>query len=141
MDSVDVRQFIEGFKGLPTLPAVAIKLIDLTGRDDATLADIAELIKSDQSLSAKVLQIANSTHFGAPRRINTIDQATSRLGLDWVRSLALGLSVFERFEPHSSDGFSLVEFWRHSLTCGIASELLARRLASISTVLERTNIF
>ncbi len=128
MDSVDVKQFIERLKGLPTLPAIAIKLIDLSGGDDASLADIAELIKSDQSLSAKVLRIANSTHLGAPGRINTIDQATSWLGLDLVRSLALGLVVFERFESQPSNGFSPFEFWRHSLTCAITSELLARRL-------------
>ena len=128
MDSLEVRRFIEQLKGLPTLPAVAIKLIDLTSSDDACFADIAELIKSDQSLSAKVLRIANSAYFGAPSKVNTIDRATSWLGLDLVRSLALGLLVFERFEPQPSNGFSLVEFWHHSLACGITSELLARRL-------------
>ena len=65
---------------------------------------------------------------GRPVPSITVDGATSWLGLDLVRSLALGLLVFERFEFQPSNGFSLVEYWRHSLACGITSELLARRL-------------
>jgi signal transduction histidine kinase/HD-like signal output (HDOD) protein len=127
MRSVELKDFVGQLKELPTLPPIAIRLIDLAGNREAGIREVAQLIETDQAFSAKLLRIANSAYFGFSRRINTVERATTLLGLDLVRSLALSIVVFDYFKVERKRGFNLVEFWRHSAACAIASELLARR--------------
>jgi signal transduction histidine kinase/HD-like signal output (HDOD) protein len=127
MRSGELKDFVWQLKELPTLPPIAIRLIDLAGNKDAGVREVARLIEADQAFSAKLLRIANSAYFGFSRRINTVERATALLGLDLVRSLALSIIVFEYFKIEGKRRFNLVDFWRHSAACAIASELLARR--------------
>jgi HD-like signal output (HDOD) protein len=46
---------------LPSVPAVAIKLLDLAQDMDSSTRDIVETIKSDPALAAKILRSANSS--------------------------------------------------------------------------------
>jgi signal transduction histidine kinase/HD-like signal output (HDOD) protein len=127
MRSGELKDFVGQLKELPTLPPVAIRLIDIAGNKDADIREVAQWIEADQAFSAKLLRIANSAYFGFSRRISTVERATALLGLDLVRSLALSIIVFDYFKADEKREFDLVEFWRHSAACAIASELLARR--------------
>lgn len=120
--------FLKSLKQLPTVPSVVVKLIDAAGADDSGLQEIGRLIQSDHSLAARVLKVANSPSFGFPGKVATVERATTLLGLDLVRSLALSMAapqLFRRLE--GTQGFTLTEFWHHSLSCALASELLARQ--------------
>lgn len=45
---------------LPTLPEVALKIREAVEKDTHSAAEIAELLSQDTSLSARLLQLANS---------------------------------------------------------------------------------
>ncbi len=127
MNSSEIKRFIERLQQLPTLPPIVIKLLDTIGDRKSSLQDIARLIESDQALASRVLRIANSAHFGLSQQVSTVKRATSLLGLDMIRSMALSIIVFDLFRSDSGRVFNLVEFWRHSAACAAASELLARQ--------------
>ena len=129
MKSNDLKSFIEQLHHLPTLPPVAIKLLTLVDSEDSSLSEVSRLIKSDPALSSKILRIANSAHFGTSRQVSTLESATGLLGFDLIRSVALSVIVFDCFKPSAGLSTSLVDFWRHSICCAIASELLAERFA------------
>lgn len=114
-------------ESLPTLPAIAIKLVQAAADPKTDADDIAALIKGDQSLAAKVLSAANSALAGG-RGVSTVEQAVVRLGFRAVRNLVLATKVFECFPPDRSrpaKRFDRTEFWRHALAVACA----ARRLA------------
>jgi len=127
MSSDEIKRFIENLQQLPTLPPIAIKLLDIIEDRKSSLRDMARLIESDQALASKVLRIANSAQFGHSREVSTVERATLVLGLDLVRSVALSVIVFDLFRTADGREFNLVEFWRHSAACAAASELFARQ--------------
>ncbi|MDX9710133.1 MAG: HDOD domain-containing protein, partial [Trichloromonas sp.] len=72
---------------LPTLPAVAAKLLAIASREETTMAEIADLVSMDVALSAKILKVVNSAFYSFPQPIGSIHKAVSVLGTNAVRSL------------------------------------------------------
>ncbi len=101
---------------LPTLPDVALKLLELTGDDDASIKELVQIISHDPAISSRILKVANSAYYGFARQVTAIDHAIPLLGLDMVRSLALSMKVFDYFRGIKSGGFfTLSDFWLHSI--------------------------
>lgn len=115
---------------LPTLSPIAVKLLQITSDSDSSAKDVVEALRGDQSLTAKILSVANSPIMGAGAKISTLDRAVVLLGFKAVRGITLAVKVFEAVsvgEPREkSRHFDRAEFWKHSL--GVASA--ARRLAA-----------
>ena len=78
---------------LPTLPAVAMKVLELTNKPDVQLKEVAAVIEHDQAIATKVLRTINSSFYGLSRRCVSIQQALALLGLQTVKALVLGFSL------------------------------------------------
>jgi HD-like signal output (HDOD) protein len=79
------------------------------------LSKVSAIIEKDPAVSAKVLQVCNSAFFRLPRRVSTIKQAVSYLGLSIVRSMVLSAEVFRPGKP-LSPGLDLGQMQRHALS-------------------------
>jgi signal transduction histidine kinase/HD-like signal output (HDOD) protein len=128
MRAGELEDFIEQLKNLPTLPPVAVRILEVASDENSGRREISRLVETDQSLTAKILRIANSAYLGISREVSTVDKATALLGLDFIRSMALSILVVNTFEGDENEGFKMTEFWHHSFACAIAAELLAERL-------------
>jgi len=112
---------------LPSLPAVAAKLIELTGDPDVQISEIAKTVQQDQALAGKVLKTVNSSYYGLANRCGSIDRAMGFLGLNTVKSLVLGFSLVETTSSTDHDGFDMIGHWRRTLMGATASRSLAER--------------
>jgi HD-like signal output (HDOD) protein len=116
---------------LPTLAPIAIKLLQITADDTSSVQELVEALRGDQSLTAKILSIANSAALGASGKITTLDRAVVMLGFQAVRSIVLTVKVFECLSDGKWAGqtrrFDRVEFWKHSLGVAFAARRLAAR--------------
>ncbi|MFK7759573.1 MAG: HDOD domain-containing protein [Phycisphaerales bacterium] len=110
---------------LPSLPAVAAKLIELTGDPDVQISEIAKTVQQDQALAGKVLKTVNSSYYGLPNRCGSIDRAMGYLGLNTVKSLVLGFSLVEATNATESEGFDMIGHWRRTLMGATAARFLA----------------
>ncbi|MEM1331144.1 MAG: HDOD domain-containing protein [Planctomycetota bacterium] len=110
---------------LPSLPAVAVKVIELTSDDDVSLDELAQTIQNDQGLASKVLRTVNSSFYGLRQRCATIERALVMLGLGPVKSLALGFSLVQTVDGSATDGFDLISYWRRGLYCAVAAKSFA----------------
>ena len=129
MDRDDIRLAIRNIKNLPTLPVIVSRILEVAGDSGSSANELVELVARDMSVSAKVLNLANSAFYGFSRRITTIPQAVVVLGFNTVCSLALSVSVFESLSDSSGDvSFDREAFWIHSIGCGTASRLVAKEL-------------
>ena len=115
---------------LPSLPIVAVKLLDLTAQEEVSLAEIADLISMDIALSVKVLRVANSSFYNFPRQITSINQAVSILGANAVRNLVLSFS-FLSMKGGKKTHFDFTRFWERSLAGGAAAKLIAEKVPGI----------
>jgi putative nucleotidyltransferase with HDIG domain len=92
-------------------------------------ADLAKVIKSDQSITSKVLKLVNSAFYGLNSNVSTISQAIVILGFNTLRSIILSVSVFELLPTNETFGeFKISRLWEHSIGCAVIAKLFAQRL-------------
>ena len=117
-------------KQLPSLPAVAIQVLSLAKKKDATFASISKAISNDPALSAKVLKTINSSFYGVTQPIKTINHALVLLGLQTIKTIALGFSLVRGLNANASANFDYLRFWRQSLFAAVSARALARITAT-----------
>jgi diguanylate cyclase (GGDEF)-like protein len=123
----DLKEISKKIGRLPTLPGVAMKILQAMGRDTPNIREISEIISLDASLSAKVLKMVNSPFYGLANKITSVHQAMVYLGLNTVKNLALSFSLIKTFEHKSKSSFDYVQFSKDSLVGAIAAKLIAEK--------------
>lgn len=112
---------------LPSLPTIALEVIDLVQQHDVNIKQIAHTISHDPALSSKILKTVNSTFYGQAHSISTISHALVVLGLNSVKTLALGFSLVGYLKHPGDDGFDHMVFWKRSLYTAVAARTLAKQ--------------
>ena len=116
------RSKIENIRALPTVPGSLKRISSIIEKPSVSLDQIGRFISNDPALATKVLKMVNSAMYGFPGRISSISHAIMLLGLNVVKGLLLGVSVFEIMEKMMS-GLCV-----HSLGCAIAAGEIANKL-------------
>ena len=114
---------------LPTMPAVAVRVLDLTSGRDVSVREIAAVIENDPALASKVLRTVNSSFFGLSRRCGSIQQALVFLGLHSLKSLVLGFTLMRSSGAAGEEdvGFDFLSYWRRSIYSAAAAREIAQR--------------
>jgi diguanylate cyclase (GGDEF)-like protein len=115
---------------LPSLPAIAVRVLELAKQSNASVGNLAKVISSDPALAAKVLKTVNSSFYGLPHQVSTINHALVLLGIQTVKTLALGFSLATSLNSKKSAHFDYVRFWRQSLYSAVAARTLAKAVQS-----------
>ncbi len=112
---------------LPSFPQAAAKLMQAAKDEKTSLADLSKIVETDPGISVRVLEIVNSAFYGLKRKITALSEAVVFLGLDEIKKLAIGMTVFEKlFKSGQSDKFDRLLFWRHCLSVAVLSMEIAR---------------
>lgn len=111
---------------LPTPPMIALQIVKLTADPDCNLADAVTLIELDPSLSAKILQAANSSMYGLRQPVTSVARAVGVLGLRAVRGLILGLSL-PALVGHGKPDPYMDQLWMRSAGGAVYARELAVR--------------
>ena len=125
-------KFIESLENLPSLPTVASRVAGETQGESASVREISELIEKDMALTAKILQVVNSSLYGFTREIDSVEDAVGLMGFKQVGNLALGISVVSSFPQKEVYGFSYSDFWERSVGNAVAATVTAGQLKSYS---------
>ena len=86
---------------LPTLPEVALKIREAVESDDSSAQQIAETLTQDASLSARLIQVANSPLYRSRNPIDDLQMAVTRLGIRMVKDLVISLAMKQIFQATS----------------------------------------
>jgi putative nucleotidyltransferase with HDIG domain len=121
MDPKILRHKVENINTLPTVPGVLKRLSVIIEKPRITLVEISSFISSDPALTTKVLKMVNSAIYGFPGRIASVSHATMLLGLNVIKGLLLGVSVFELMQK------TMNGLYEHSLAVAIASRVIAQK--------------
>lgn len=117
---------------LPTLPEVALRIREAVEAEDSSVREVAEVIATDPSLTARLLQIANSPMYRGARQVDSIQKAVGVLGLATVRSLVTSLVMKQLFQAtHPVIDAFLRELWERSVEVAAVSRLLAAGLTRL----------
>jgi HD-like signal output (HDOD) protein len=113
---------------LPTLPELYQKLRQLLCSPDCTMRSIARVIAQDISMTAQILHLVNSAFFGMPRKIDTIEQAVSLIGVEAINSLILTAGIFKEFTEEQMQEFHIKSIYDHSILTGIYASKITMKL-------------
>lgn len=113
-------------RDLPTPHRLYQQLREALSDPDVAISDVAALVEQDPAMSAKILQLVNSAFFSRVRRITSVRDAVSFLGLSLLQGLVLQIGLFDAMED-SLGGISLEEASQHGLTVATAARRIAAR--------------
>ena len=117
---------------LPTLPTVAMQVLELAKRADVDIAEIARLICKDPALSSKILRTVNSSFYGRSQHVSTISHALVILGIQSVKTLVLGFSLVTNLSGGSTGkGFKHINYWRRSIFAATAARTMAAKVGLV----------
>lgn len=120
-------------KELCSLPNIYEKMMEVLNDPNSSAKNIGDVVSKDTSLSAKLLRIVNSPHFGLVSKVDTVSRAIALLGLDQLKLLAKGIIIIENFKNLPSDVINMTQFWRHSIGVALMSSILATTKVALSS--------
>lgn len=113
---------------LPSLPAIAIQVLELAQDSEADITEIARIISKDSALSSKILRTVNSSFYSLSQHVSTISRALVILGLQSVKTLVLGFSLVSNLVGGKEKGFKHVDYWRRSIFSATAARAIAAHI-------------
>jgi len=99
-----VAEILRRVKALPTLPDVAIRLLELGEKPTTSAGDLAALVERDMALATRVLRLVNSSFFGIRREVTSIQHAIMILGTAQLRGILQSRGILEALRGDGSRG-------------------------------------
>jgi len=131
MDETKKELLIEAYVAratpMPTLPASAVRILELSKGDDSEVEEIADAVMTDKVLTARMIRLVNSAFWGLRRQVTSIREAIVYLGLHQIRSIVLTTTLFNTFESKNPE-FDISHIWEHGLGCA----MIARKIAKMA---------
>lgn len=113
-----------GSRAIPSMPAAAQKAFQLSTDPNAEAKDFVQVIESDESMSARVLRIANSVYFDRGHKSQTIDDAVNVIGIQELRNL-LNANTLSQIFPSSHAARE--QLWINDIATGLLARELSER--------------
>lgn len=124
-----VDDALRSISHIATLPEVTLRIIELVEDPTATAKDLRRLIENDPALCARLLKVVNSSFYGLPGQIDSIDRAVVLLGLNAIKNIAISASLTRLFTGGQlCPGFSARDLWIHSAATATAAKQIAVHL-------------
>ncbi len=120
-----LKALVSQINTLPSLPAVYLELMTELRNPEASVSRVAALISRDVAMTAKVLQLVNSSFFGLAVHVHDVKHAAALLGLNSLKPLVLSAGVFRQLEESRVPAALAEQVLEHSLAVGC----LARKIA------------
>ncbi|TDF38391.1 HDOD domain-containing protein [Alteromonadaceae bacterium M269] len=118
---------------LPTLPAVALKVRKAADDPDVNLNALADVIGQDPSLTARMIKISNSAYLGRTVKVETLNQAVTRIGLRQVKNVATALAMEQLFvSKNEVVKEQMTAMWEATV------DVVANAMAAMQTYTDRT---
>ncbi|NJN36778.1 MAG: HDOD domain-containing protein [Nitrospiraceae bacterium] len=90
-------ELVQSCTSVFTLPEIYSRVRDVVDDSNSTMEDLANAFKLDPALSVRLLRIANSPQYGAPKQIDTITHGINLIGIPAVKDLVAETTVGRTF--------------------------------------------
>jgi putative nucleotidyltransferase with HDIG domain len=125
-----IEQRLEDIEGLPAMPEMAQRILQVSKDEHADANDLAKVIEVDPSLAAQIISYATSAFYAFRGEITTVREAIARvLGFELVANIAIGIAIGRSFNISPDGPLGLNHFWRHAIYCAALAERLAKMVS------------
>jgi len=121
-----VAKAIQEIGTIATLPEITLKIIDLVEDPTSTAQDLHQVITNDPALCSRILKVVNSSFYGLPGQIGSINRGIVLLGLNAVKNIAIATSLTKLFRAGDlSAHLSARDIWINATGLAAASKMIA----------------
>ena len=124
----DLARRLRTVENLPTPPAVAMHVLELTRDDDCRMDQLVSVLQSDPILTAQLMRLANSSLFPGKSEVTSVGQASMKLGFRQLRTMSLSMSLLDEAESRTRIRFPHELYQRYSLCWSIGAQTMGCRL-------------
>ncbi len=127
VDNPHMKKVIGCIGNLPSKTSTYNELTAILEKSSTTVKDIVPVVEKDMAITAKIMQIVNSSFFGVVKRITGLQMAMTMVGETIIRSIVLNSEVqrllgTERFP----EGWSMDILHNHSMETAVLAASIAR---------------
>lgn len=124
-----VTNAVREISHIATLPEITLRIVELVEDPESTAQDLHQIISNDPALSSRILKVVNSSFYGLPGQIGSINRAIVMLGLNAVKNIAIAASLAKLFRGGDlTPGFSARDLWKHSIAVAATTKMVADTL-------------
>lgn len=124
---------LEASPNLPSLPAIAVQIIEASKNPDISLRDVASIISSDPAIAAKLLRLANSPLYSQRRTIHNLREALTMLGFNAALTIALSFTLFQSLQLKQNIQCNHDNYWKRSILAAEIARSLGRQFGLAKT--------
>ena len=139
MPAIQEDRLIAFVEKMPAFPKSVEKVVQLASDINSPAKEIVRVIECDPVMTVKILKVINSSFYGLPQKITSVQRAVVHIGLNTIKNLALSVAAIGMLSTKNKAEFNTNEFLLHSLTTAAICKILAERLGLSQT--ECSNYF
>lgn len=122
LNHTGMMKLVTSLGALPALPAIYKDLVYELNSPDPSIKAAADIVSNDVAMSAKILQLVNSSFFGLRNEVMELTQAATLIGLDMLKSLVLVADIFTGDSGNPlPKSFSQSDLSDHSMLVGVCA--------------------
>jgi len=121
-----IKENLDSIK-LPVLPGLANRIKQLKAVGKSNTKAVTNIVRTDQIIASKILQIANSALYGGLVEITNLDTAITRLGMSTTETLVTALENRRIYESQDPDIIPIMrKLWRHALGVAVTAQKIGQ---------------
>ncbi len=128
----DLKALTEKTARLPSLPGVAVQIVQLATSRDADVQEVAKVLSLDPALATKMLRFVNSPVYAKQHEIENLRRAVVIMGLNATINLALSFSLLTSMRNQQGRSLDYAQFWRRSLLAATAARELGEVIGELA---------
>lgn len=121
-----------GLKNVPPFPPVAAKLLGLLSNSSVPTREVANLIGSDATFAARILQRVNSAQFALETPVSNVQHAVALLGIDQIRQITV-IYATRLYSKEAVKTEDLRRCWRHMVATAVLAEIISEACGEYSS--------
>ncbi len=120
------KKIFRGLDGLLPMPQVVIKAQSLMVDPNSSFDELASIIETDQDITLKILNVANSAYYSLKNTVCSVRQACVMLGLSVIGEIIMAAGTSNLFS-RALEAYRLNPkgLWQHSLAVAFSSREIA----------------
>ncbi len=123
-----LHAILQRIEALPSLPSVANAILEQVLTQDFDHSKLARIIETDQALTVKILDHANSATYITRGMVTQVEQGLNRLGSRVTQTLLLSVLIKDSLiKGDRNEEAAHKALWRHSLATAVYAALIAGR--------------
>jgi putative nucleotidyltransferase with HDIG domain len=122
-----LKKIVSQIESLPSLPSIYNEIMAEMQSEDPSIKKVGDIISTDLSMTAKILQVVNSVFFGLSRKISSPQEAVVLLGLETIKSLVLSVKIFAEFSHKKFSWFNIDHLFNHSMSVSTFAKTIIKR--------------